>query len=419
MNYRIMVTRLHILHEKQFPSVQPIIPDLIFHTSPPLLNLIQLLNRNILHNEPLSAILWIEIIHFAKKMHLMPLLYSSIKNKEDIFPPPDIYIQLKSFYRENAVRNLSLTYSLRILLTEFEKNNIRAIPLKGIYLANCVYDNPSARQMNDLDIMVRWKDVPDARNIVEKLGFKASDTCHLDNTYRRTKHHAPDFLHPSGTRVEIHWNILSPNGGNRGKELEDMIWLHTVPGEILGKKTLFLKPELSILHSTIHLTFLHMFNSGIRDIYDIDSVYRKFRGTIDWDFLVSFARRFRFERALHLVLALTDIITGSDTLSELKKNGLYLEIPNKILIFAANEIIRGGSKDSLSIKLLTSNPGPFATTRALVNWLFPGRDEMRDKYHVPPGHFGVYRCYPMLNYHRVTHFNEIVRDYSFGRWMNG
>jgi len=392
---------------------------LIFHTSLPLLSLIQLLNRNISYNEPFPDSLWNEIIRIAQKMQLMPLLYSTLKNKENIFPPPNIYMQLKSFYRANTARNLFLTHTLLVLLTEFEKNNIRAIPLKGIYLANCVYDNPSARQMNDLDIMVRWEDIPDAWKIVERLGFKASDSCHLDNTYRRIKHHAPDFLHPSGTRVEIHWNILSPNGGNRGKDLEDMIWLYTMPGEILGKKILFLKPELSILHSTIHLTFLHMFNSGIRDIYDIESVHRKFQCNIDWEFLISFARRFRFERALHLIFALTDIITGSKISSELKKRDLYLEIPENILIFAANEIIRGGSNDSLSIKLLTTNPGPLGTTRALANWLIPGRDELRDKYHVHPGPFGVYRCYPILNYYRVTHFGKIVRDYSFGRWMNG
>lgn len=414
-----MVEISYELKEQPFSLNRHGIQDFRFTQCLPLLSLILLLNQNISHTEPLTDDTWIEIIHFAKKMHLMPLLYSSLKKKEDIFPPPDIFIQLKSFYRANAARNLFFTHNLLVLLTEFEKNNMRAIPLKGIYLSNCVYDNPSARQMNDLDIMVRWEDIPDAWGIVERLGFNATSTCHLDNTYRRIKHHAPDFIHPSGTRAEIHWNILSPNGGERGKNLEDMIWNHTMPGEILGKKALFLRPELSILHSTIHLTFLHMFNAGIRDVYDIERIHRKFRCTIDWKFLFAFARRFRFERALHLVLALTDIITGSDIFSELKKNGLYLEIPDKILIFAANEIIRGGSNDSLSIKLLTSNPGPFGTTRAVVNWLFPGRDEMRDKYHVPPGHFGVYRCYPILNYYRLTHFSKIVRDYSFWRWMNG
>ncbi len=414
-----MVTRLIDQNNKYISFDQPEVPGFLFTSCPPLLSLIQLLNRNRLHNEPFPNDSWNNIVHFAQKMHLTPLLYSTLKSKENVIPPPEIFMQLKSFYQANAARNLFFTHSLLVLLTELGKKNIQAIPLKGIYLANCVYDNPSARQMNDLDIMVRWEDVPAAWGIVENLGFKASDTFHLDDTYRRIKHHAPDFLHPSGTRAEIHWNILSPNGGNRGKSLEDMIWLHTMPGEILGKKALFLRPELSILHSTIHLTFLHMFNSGIRDIYDIDNIHRKFRGTIDWEFLMAFSKRFRFERALHLVLALTDIITGSDISGELNKNGLHLEIPDSILIFAVNEIIRGGSNDSLSIKLLTSNPGPFVTTRALVNWFFPGRDEIRDKYHVPPGPFGVYRCYPILNYYRVTHFDKIVRDFSFGRWMNG
>lgn len=414
-----MVTRLPDMNTKHLSSDQPAVPDFLFTTSPPLLNLIQLLNRNISHNEPFPDSLWIKIIYFAQKMNLVPLLYSTLKSKEKNIPPPEILIQLKSFYHGNAARNLFLTHALLMILTEFEKNNIRAIPLKGIYLANCVYDNPSARQMNDLDIMVRWEDVPDAWSIVERLGYRATGMCNLDTTYRRIKHHAPDFLHPSGTRVEIHWNILSPNGGERGEQLEDMIWHHAMQGKILGKPAYFLRPELLILHSTIHLTFLHMFNSGIRDIYDIESIHRKFQDVIDWEFLIAFSRRFKFERALHLVLALTDIITGSDISSELKRNDLYFEIPEKILIVVANEIIRGGSNDSLSIKLLTSNPGPLATPRALVNWLFPGRDEMRDKYHVSPGPLGVYLCYPILNYHRVHHVSRILRDYSFGRWMNG
>lgn len=403
----------------QFSSCHPAVPDFVVTTCPPFLNLIQLLNCNYSSKEPFPDDNWNGIITLAKKMHLMPLLYSVLKSKSNSNPPPECLSQLKNIYRTNATRNLFLTHNLLVLLAAFEENNIQAIPLKGAYLANCVYDDPSARQMNDLDILVRWEDVPDAWRIIETLGFRAAYTCDLDSMYRRIKHHAPDFVHPSGTRAEIHWNILSPNGGKRGKELEDLLWHHTVPGTIMGKNAYFLKPELSILHSAIHITFLHMFNSGIRDIYDIASIYKKFQGTIDWEFLLSIARKFRFERALHLVFSLTDIITGSDISGELKKNGLYLEIPKNILHFAWDEIIRGGSKDSLSIKLVTTVPGPIATTRAMANWLFPGRDEMRSKYHVPPGHLRIYLCYPLLNYHRIHRFNRILCDYSFGSWMNG
>ena len=54
----------------------------------------------------------------------------------------------------------------------FEKNNIDIIPLKGIALSYLIYKNMPFRNMNDIDILIRQKDLNKTCDLLNDNGFK-------------------------------------------------------------------------------------------------------------------------------------------------------------------------------------------------------------------------------------------------------
>lgn len=395
----------------------------------PFLELIQLLSPHYSRKEPVPGEDWVPIVEYAKNMQVVPLLFYMLKQKPGIAPPANLYTQLKSVYLANSTRNLFLTRDLIRILIAFDQNAIPAIPLKGAYLAHVVYEDPSARQMTDLDIMVKRDDVTKAVTNLETLGYVATGTYHLDDEYYRYNHHLPGFLHPSGTRVEIHWNILKPlNMGEKGIQLEEMFWLQAKPGDLMGATAYLLAPEVLIFHSAVHLTMHHLFNSGVRDFYDVERIYRKFHDVIDWEFLISMTREMKLERPLRLTLALTDMITGSDISDELKRKGLDLDIPDQYLVAAFDMMVRGGPSYNVSLRVAEKNPGPFAIVRTTVHRILLTRKTIGMKYHVPADSLGIYFCYPyhlydLLVRHGLDLFREQMnfpyeREYQgFWEWM--
>ena len=197
-----------------------------------------------------------------------------------------------------------------------------------------------------------------------------------------------------------------------------MFWLRAKPGDILGAKAYFLTPEALIFHSAIHQTIHHIFNSGIRDFYDIERMYRKFRDDIDWTFLLSSANEMKLKQPLLLTLALTDIFTGSDITDELKRKGIDIAIPRQYLFFAVDEIVRGGPTYSTAIRVGQMKHGPLERIRCYVDWIVPSRKAMEVKYQVPSESRIIYLYYPYHLYDLTIRFGMLFRDYCFWKWMS-
>jgi Uncharacterised nucleotidyltransferase len=87
------------------------------------------------------------------------------------FVPPEIVQQLKDASRANTVRCLYLTAELNRVMDEFNSKSVQGIPYKGPVLALQAYDDITARGFDDLDIIVRQRDVPKAHELLMGLGY--------------------------------------------------------------------------------------------------------------------------------------------------------------------------------------------------------------------------------------------------------
>ncbi len=89
---------------------------------------------------------------------------------------------------------------LESLLKVFQEHGIEVLPLKGPALALALYDDAAMRQANDLDLLVRRGDFPDAEALLLGLGFAGLGAA---------GDHDRRFLRRN-LLVELHFELASP-----------------------------------------------------------------------------------------------------------------------------------------------------------------------------------------------------------------
>jgi hypothetical protein len=81
--------------------------------------------------------------------------------------------QLKHLARAAVVRSLAFTVELVAILNLFCSEGLQAIPYKGPVLAEQAYGDFALREFEDLDLILRQKDMPKADRLITSLGYRA------------------------------------------------------------------------------------------------------------------------------------------------------------------------------------------------------------------------------------------------------
>ena len=142
---------------------------------------------------------------------MVPFLYHKIRDACSEEVPEAFLNQLEKQYLMGARRNVLMTGELLVLINLFEAHNIPAIPYKGPALAVMAYKDPMLREFDDLDILVRKQDIPRAKELLVKQGYrpycplrgaqeKAYFGASLQDSYLFTRENG---LGP----IDLHWAI--------------------------------------------------------------------------------------------------------------------------------------------------------------------------------------------------------------------
>ncbi|HDH53638.1 MAG TPA: hypothetical protein ENH24_04045 [Nitrospirae bacterium] len=157
-----------------------------------------------------------------------------------------------------------------ILLQEAEKifsllslNGIPVILLKGLALAETVYEHAGERQFSDIDFLLKKRDIPLAQKIISGSGYQVM---HGSKPYYTKKTSLPVNLH-------LHRDIPYAAEGD--------IWNNLQSIRINNTKVYILPPEENLLYLIYHLAISH---GCIKEkwIKDIDRVVRHYEKEIDW-----------------------------------------------------------------------------------------------------------------------------------------
>jgi len=250
--------------------------------------------------------------------------------------PERVKNSLRKMYLWNVGHNLKLWSALEEILKTFSIANIKAIPIKGIFLAEYLHGHIGSRSSSDLDLLVRKKDFFRAKNELTRIGYVPTRRPYseefIGNFLRHQGFSKPDPSH-NGTYLEIHWNFYV----KRPKEFDmSPVWKNATSININGFRVLTLSPSDTLLHLAINLR-LHGYLSLrlFGDLYD--AFMGRYREEIDWHYVIRQAETNGQRVGLYYVLSFA-------------KELLDAEIPTRVL----EQIKPGWLHNKLVCSLLNS-----------------------------------------------------------------
>lgn len=255
-----------------------------------------------------SAIDWHAFQRLALAHKVAPLALHCLAN--DGYPAPQAVID--GLRRNCAIavgRNLQLTQELIRLAQLFEGRKIPVLPVKGPVLAQALHQNLALRPSNDLDLLVRPRDLAAACRLLEDLGFR-NEFAHWPAWRHRaygmaSGHHYGYEDARRGLRVELHWR-LSPGKLAWPLETEEF-WARQGQHMLAGTPVRCPPPEDLLLILCIHGARHWWCQLGL--LCDVAALLRRYP-ELDWEAATARARAIGGRRALHLGLLLTQQVLG-------------------------------------------------------------------------------------------------------------
>jgi hypothetical protein len=250
-----------------------------------------------------SGFAWSPVIDLAQKEHTSPLMYRALRDATDV--PPEI---LKIFYKDYlwwGRHNLLVFHELGKLLHVLDGNNISVILLKGVALAENLYDNMALRPLRDMDILVHFEDRYALIELLKPLNYRLKEievhdtaTFEYENEIVLMKTGEPEYY------LDFHWNLLDSMYYQHVVDV-DWFWQTAVPVSIDGIETMILGPEAQILHLCSHLSIHHQ-NEGLLWFNDIAMLLHKYNDKLDWTVL--FDQAVQFDLVLSLQNTLLKVV---------------------------------------------------------------------------------------------------------------
>ncbi len=194
---------------------------------------------------------------------------------------------------------------------------LKLVPMKGLWVAANLYVDPTVRPGHDLDVLVRWSQVPLAIALAEQLGFDRYWPGTLPDRYY-LRHHLHLELSQADcwTWIEIHWAFDHP------RTLLTIDYEAVIerarPGALVGAPVWDPEPADLLLYLSVHLVKHMIFLPAVLErpdlprliladgrlmyFLDVAEAVRRYEGEIDWVELVSRARAYGAVEILGAVL---------------------------------------------------------------------------------------------------------------------
>ncbi len=176
---------------------------------------------------------WPALLELARRHRLVPLLYTHVKSVAEDLVPHAALAGLREEFTANAARNLALAAELLAVTELLDSHGIRALSYKGPTLAQCVYGSLAARQMKDVDILVRPADINRAVSLLASREYRPI-TRPLPGARRLGLEYQCVLTRPhDDTIIELHWSIV-PRTMAPPVALDDL-WPNRLYTGVLGR----------------------------------------------------------------------------------------------------------------------------------------------------------------------------------------
>ena len=215
--------------------------------------------------------------------------------------PADVLSQIQAECAIAVENQRSLRWEVNRIQRALAELDAPVILLKGAAYIFAGLPPAPGRVATDVDILVPKETLADVEHALLEGGWETMKLDAYDRRYYRTwMHELPPLCHRDrDVVVDVHHNILPESGR-----------LHPDPRELIkssrpveGERVKVLAPHDMVLHSAAHLFQDGELNGGLRDLVDLDSLFRHFGSDESfWGGLLSRAQSMDLEGPLFYAL---------------------------------------------------------------------------------------------------------------------
>jgi Uncharacterised nucleotidyltransferase len=322
---------------------------------------------------------WEYLRRTALRHGVFPLLVVRLQELGRDLAPREEMARLRDLYAANFRRNLVLTAELLKLLELFQSRGIEAIPLKGPVLAAQAYGDIALRRFDDIDVMVRRKDVARAGALLAEHGYErapAFTRAQEKAAFKRANEYT--FSSRNGNCLfDVHWEFAA-DYLKAGFRAEDAFGALT-RAELEGRPVSVLAADDTLLFLCLHGAF-HVW-SKLSAICDVARHIEASRG-LDWPGLLRKAEARGLRRAFLLgVLLARDFFAAKAPASLVEAAGkdrvisrLRAEAGRKLFARNGEE---PGFLETARFQLLLKDGFPDRLGYCLIRAFFPTAEDWR------------------------------------------
>lgn len=215
---------------------------------------------------------WNAIIELAFIHHVSGFLYLAVCTWDPPCQPNALLMaQWRVSFLSEASTYTRVSLQARELLTALHAEGIRVIPLKGIWLAEHVYEDGACRPMCDIDLLVPAEDLTRARIAVERIGYATTEFYLAEGNNKHVHYQkvgAP--LH-----LELHWHLWHAGTESIAEPDLKKIWTGLHEELLQGVPVLAFPPERQLIHLTQHI-LQHVLTVPLKSYLDLILLCRRY-----------------------------------------------------------------------------------------------------------------------------------------------
>jgi hypothetical protein len=371
----------------------------------------------------LSPADWESLAERALRFKVEGLLYRELKSRNlpAALVPVGVGNRLRRAYRDQATRNTSLFFDALKVLTSLAENQLPVITLKGFGLAKNIYGDIALRPMCDIDLLLKKEDLVEAGRILLALGYQQDFPAW--ESMVETYHHLPSFTNKSGTIIELHWNIVTPDSPVK-VDLEGL-WTRSCLIKVDNAEVRVFSAEDLFLHLCVHAGFHLQTVLDLIPFCDMAGLMKTCADKIDWQIVINRATRWGGQKCVYLMLLLVQELLGAappeQILAEIKPGDYqavyFEEVLDQILDEKpSGQLIRRRIAKLAKIK---KGKGIKGKVSAFLKGAFPSRAYMARIYPVPVSSYKIYLYYFFRLGRLFAYFaNVLLRIFRRDRSVN-
>ena len=217
--------------------------------------------------------------------------------------PRPILVDWWRRHEHHARRNRELAQKLSAVARALERRDIPCVPYKGPLLAESLYGSLALRAFDDIDLLIRRRDLRRAKPVLEAEGYRpyysldpAVEAAMLET---RLQYHVIYTHARPAHLLEVHWKT---DPACPVEEDADAWWQRLDRVTFMGERVRAFSAEAQLLMSCVHAMRHH----GYRLLWlvDVAEALRQPRA-FDWAWTIDRARAIRAWRRLAVALKIT------------------------------------------------------------------------------------------------------------------